>query len=417
MNTVFRSLPLAFLILCSAGVSAQAQLQWDGNTGSAGVQDGAGSWGASNRWHTGSGNTNWTNNSPVTLGAGGSGSAIITLDLSVSVPSLTTLAGTAYTITPAASQTITLTGASAGFAIAKDLKINSVLTGAANLVKSGAGALTLAAANSFNGSVAVQEGVLKLDHVTALNNRPLDVQPGATARLNIGGTFTTGAAWNADGTIDFSSSSVASRLRITGPLSGGGVFLLGYANVTEANAESRGPWIENGAATLISQDLLSSVSTNATMMLGVRGPGTVATFDGGWTPLVSPNSSRNYLFLRDQAALVIGPNARINNNQSDLINARVFKANGDGTTSHIFAEVEGVGDEVWPAGRGGADGGAGEGGVVPLRLGEVVADPYVVAEPHARRGDGGEDADFCASDFEGETEPGAVVEHEPRRGE
>jgi fibronectin-binding autotransporter adhesin len=155
------------IAVCVAALSVSghaASLTWDADPGTAGAQDGGGTWdAAATTWWDGSANTNWNSAAPdsAIFGAGGTPGAV-SLGAALAVSNLTFNAD--YAIR---SNTLTLSGASTAEANTA-ATIESVLTGSgAALVKTGPGTLTLTGSNTYSGGTAIDNGALRLGNGTA----------------------------------------------------------------------------------------------------------------------------------------------------------------------------------------------------------------------------------------------------------
>jgi len=156
----------AFILLFLIGIVSAATLTWDPVPTGAGITDGSGTWDtASLNWTADGGTTRvaWTNGDDAIIGGGSVGSAgTITIDGGgVSANSITCNlpnGGGSYTIT---GGTLTLTGNSVD-TNAQDLKISSVIAGAAGLVKTGTGKLTASGANTYTGGTTISAGTLQI---------------------------------------------------------------------------------------------------------------------------------------------------------------------------------------------------------------------------------------------------------------
>lgn len=138
-----------------------ATLTWDGDTATAGLQDGGGTWNttATDRWHKGSSYQAWSNApaDSAVFGNGGLGTATVTLGEAISASSLTFNVGASYTI---AGNTLTLSGPSV--TVDQDATISSNLAGSAGLTKLGGALLELTGTNAYSGGTQVNSGTLLL---------------------------------------------------------------------------------------------------------------------------------------------------------------------------------------------------------------------------------------------------------------
>ena len=108
----------AFVVPCVNPRADAATYTWDGNPGTAGAQDGAGTWDAvSTNWINGGSNVIWANGNDATFGAGTNGSYGVTVALSPTANSLI-FGNSGYTLSAASAQTITLNSTTASIRVA-----------------------------------------------------------------------------------------------------------------------------------------------------------------------------------------------------------------------------------------------------------------------------------------------------------
>lgn len=174
-------------VLCALslmGSASGAALTWDSDAGTAGAQDGGGTWDVTAaNWLDAAGNTNWNNATPdsAIIGAGQGAGGTITLGTGITVGGIvfTNPASGTYTVT---SNTITLSG-SPVFTLYTNATVDSILAGAGvALTKSGAGTLTLGGVNTYTGATTVNGGTLVLNGSISASS-PLVVNSGAAVSL------------------------------------------------------------------------------------------------------------------------------------------------------------------------------------------------------------------------------------------
>lgn len=186
------------------------------------------------------------NTGELNLGTGG----IVKNGASGLASTITLTSGTLGAYAPwSTTHPITLAGTSAnsflraGTALgaAHDFTLSGVLSGTGGFAKTGAGSLTLSAANTFTGAVAVNAGVLNItgslaSGSLAVNNGGTLAGTGTISRavtLNSGGTLApAGSAagtltassltWNAGGRLAINVGAATDRLALTGALTKGG---------------------------------------------------------------------------------------------------------------------------------------------------------------------------------------------------
>ena len=184
-----------------------------------------------------------------------------------------------------------------------ELTINSIVAdnvSASGLTKSGAGTLTLGAANSFSGNTVINTGVLALTNSLALQNSALNydsqggtISFGVLTSVTLGGlkgaqnlALTNSSAGNVALTIG-STGNTDAAYTYTGVLSGGsGLTKAGTSNLTLSNANtySGATTITGGGTLSVNGSILatSNVTVDSNSTLAGQGviPGTVALSNG-----------------------------------------------------------------------------------------------------------------------------------------
>ena len=220
-------------------VTVPATVTWDADTVTDGAQDGSGTWDATTaNWWDGASNIVWSNLNYATFGAGGTGSATVTLADDAAVSSLT-FSDVEYTLSTTTGKTLTAplitSHSNAAIALA--------LTGSGGMTKDGTGTLTLSGQSSYIGGTFVNEGKLVLlntgnDGVTRISGA-LTVNSGGTVETNNGDS--TGLGWQGQvtsvaingGTINYTTMGhiwgIAGGITMTGGIlqSNNGVNLAG----------------------------------------------------------------------------------------------------------------------------------------------------------------------------------------------
>ncbi|HEU5071416.1 MAG TPA: autotransporter-associated beta strand repeat-containing protein [Verrucomicrobiae bacterium] len=109
---------------------------------------------------------------------------------------------------------------------AANLTVGGTVTGTGALTKTGAGALTLGAANTYAGDTTVSNGVLSLVTATSAGNGAITLQDGAALRL--AGTYTLNNNLNFNGTcaIDLNNNSPAGDRHLVGEWAGTATILI-----------------------------------------------------------------------------------------------------------------------------------------------------------------------------------------------
>jgi rhamnogalacturonan endolyase len=132
----------------------------------------------------------------------------------------------------------------------RNITLNGTISGPGSLTKIGPGRLSLAAANTFSGAVAVNSGVLDVDGsigaggVLSINNGGTLTGDGSVNRaivLDTGGTLQPGSStpdstltassmtWNGNGSIAYTLDAASNHLALSGSLSKGGVGAFNFA--------------------------------------------------------------------------------------------------------------------------------------------------------------------------------------------
>jgi autotransporter-associated beta strand protein len=222
-------------LLSIAPAASATTLTWDANAATAGQTDGGGAWigTGTNLWWDGANNVDWTTGGDAIFGNGGTGGAV-TLASPTTVNSLTFNSFTGTYTLGTAGQAITLntgliknssgsgavtiispvtlggaqswlnnsaglltigTGAvdNGGFLLtiggSGNATVSSVIGGAGGLTKTGAGQLTLSGANSFAGSLSIENGRV---FTSSINNKSANGVLGAGNTVVLGASGQTG---------------------------------------------------------------------------------------------------------------------------------------------------------------------------------------------------------------------------------
>ncbi|MDZ7619095.1 MAG: autotransporter-associated beta strand repeat-containing protein [Patescibacteria group bacterium] len=171
MQSLARHIALATIVAFGVVCTVQsAVLTYDGDTSTSGAQDGAGiGWNTANvNFWDGVGNVSWPNTTAdEAIFGSGSGTAGTVNVGTVNVNTITFNApgSGSYVIS---GGSISLAGTTPTIAANSNASIASVLVGAAGLIKTGSGTLTLGGASTFTGSVYVNEGILKIGNQIGL---------------------------------------------------------------------------------------------------------------------------------------------------------------------------------------------------------------------------------------------------------
>ncbi len=190
-------------------------------------------------------------------------------------------AATGLTVVNAVSETASSTLTIAGSGNTAMSGVISNPTGTLSLTKSGAGTLTLTAADTFSGATTVNQGILTLGTGGSLaNTSSVAVASGATMNLGgsannqLGNSTQTNAIWNISGTLAvttaFANTIYASTINLnngtltstgTAPADFGGFF------VNNSSHGAAVTIVANGAANTISGTETLGIQTGATLIL------------------------------------------------------------------------------------------------------------------------------------------------------
>jgi fibronectin-binding autotransporter adhesin len=214
------SLAAAVVAAC-AGTAGAAALTWDAAPGTAGLQDGSGTWDTSTaEWFNGTTDVAWAN-SPVTDAIFGVGDPLgtagpftVALGAPITAGNLTfnfAGAGNAYTISGGAGNNVlTLSGTTPSVTTNVSGTISAVLAGTSGLRKLGSATLTLnpASVETYTGTTAVDAGTLLADFTNLATPTNL-IDPSSALSLG-GGTMTIKGQASATSSQQFASWTLAS---------------------------------------------------------------------------------------------------------------------------------------------------------------------------------------------------------------
>lgn len=254
---------LAAMAAWSSPHARAATYTWDGDTGTAGAQDGGGIWNTTNtNWLNAGINSVWANANTATFGGGVDGTYAVTVALD---PTATGLAfnNSGYTLSAAVAQTITVSSTTAAIVLAsgKLATIGSnvtVTTPAAsqNSVVSGTGTLTIENGGTLKNSGTANTNILNINSTTV--------------EVKTGGSLLTAPVVGGNGTAIF----------VNGVLNvlGGNVSAVGTMGIGQSAA------VGTTAGTLtISSGTVAATSTNGIRFGANSGttPGGTVNLNGG----------------------------------------------------------------------------------------------------------------------------------------
>jgi len=294
---------LGLLMTVTLNVRATS-LTWDTSPGTVGAGDssitgGTGTWNtttALGNWTAdgGANNIAWVNaNNDGAIFGGTAGTVTVT---SVTANSLTFNTTAGYIVT---GSTITLAGTTPTITANVDAKISSVLAGTLGLVKSGAGTLTLSAANTYTGGTTINAGTLNLDFSTRQSTTPVNlgaIAVGATGTLslfNTAGSGTVEATYYNGGAI--TGSGIISTSGSMEMFGGSSInSFTGQINVVAGRLGTNGSdWSSTGAMNLdIASGAIFDIRTGTAGVSNLTGLGTVTTsYVNGGSLFVGNNSA------------------------------------------------------------------------------------------------------------------------------
>ena len=156
-------------LLLWAGNGRTAELTWDADPATTGAQDGSGNWNTTTpNWISESANVTWADGGDAVFGAGGSGTATVTLAESILARYLTFNPGAIYTLDAQDGHTLTRAGGEQNVVVnAAEARIDAPMVGH-HLRKRGSGTLILTGDNTMTGYLDVHAGVVNLRNGNAL---------------------------------------------------------------------------------------------------------------------------------------------------------------------------------------------------------------------------------------------------------
>lgn len=295
-------------------------ITWDSNTGSAGAQDGSGTWTVApdTSWWNGASNVSFVSDGSqnVIFGANSGGAGTVTVNtpggiqvnhitFSIAGSGFYTIAGTGADGTLTVSDNAWIT-TNHGFEDSFGTTISAIIagTGTNGWTKSGQGRLILTGANTFVGAVRVAQGVLDIRHATALGTTAgrTTVMSGATLEIRGGITVAENLTLNGSGhqigvdglgalrnhvnnnTISgaitlASTSQITSRsdmLTLSGVIDGAGGLIItgeGFNSIVHlqgaaSNSFSGGTTIKSGILRLGKNQYVNAIAANTQVNIG-----------------------------------------------------------------------------------------------------------------------------------------------------
>lgn len=201
-------------------------------------------------------------------------------------------AGLDFTGSTTLANDIIFTGAAATFdSNANTVTLSGDISGTSDFVKSGTGTLALTGANTYIGTLLVNEGAVRISADTGFGNAANTVDIGDAA-LQYGASFDHArdiALSDANSAIDTNGFNST----LTGTISGAGGLTktgLGTLTLNGTSSWSGGTTVSGGTLAGNTDTLLGDITNNATVLFDQAGPGTyagdmsgtgVASFDGG----------------------------------------------------------------------------------------------------------------------------------------
>lgn len=253
---------LLFCLIC-APLAHAASLIWDITPGTAGNQDGSGTWsvGGANWFNstTSTANQNFANGDSVTFGAAGGAAGTVTVSGTVVTPSIIFSPATsgAYTVT---GGTITLGGGT--ITSNANASLNSILAGTGAITKLGTAMLTLSgnSGNTFAGPLNVNAGIVALNK-QANSDSQLPQAIAANVTMNVG-DGTAQAILRLDRSNQINDTGTVLNFSGTGATAG--IFRLNSFSDTVGTIRSTGGAgiIENGHASTVSTLTVNNTVTD-----------------------------------------------------------------------------------------------------------------------------------------------------------
>jgi len=252
-------------VVCCCAVGA-AELTWDPDGTSGGSTGGTGTWNTSSLLWDNAGTMQAWNNAAGDSALFGGTAGTVTLGEPITAAGLQ-FDASGYDLT---ASTLTLAGGSPAVETATGVSatVGSVVAGTAGLTKTGAGSLSLTAANTLSGAVAVSGGTLSASN-TLRSVSSLSVTSGATLELGTTNMFVSGhgvevpstMVLTVDGGTLLMNASMDSRI----------------GNVVLNNG---GTWTSNRSTNASGYDILLANTTAGAAVVSVTGSG-AATMNTG----------------------------------------------------------------------------------------------------------------------------------------
>jgi autotransporter-associated beta strand protein len=314
------------VLFAAAAPAAAADLYWS-DTGTWDTT--TANWGlATGGPYTGS---IWSNATPDAAFFEGT-AGTVTLGEAITAAGLT-FTTTGYTVT---GNTLTLAGTpsiSTGAGISAT--IASVLAGTSGFAKTGAGTLTLSAANTISGAATVSAGRIVLGSNTALGTTAVTLDGGSIERNVAGATVANAIAVGAGGGTIVGRTTVDNYATFSGQLTGSGTLtvqgLVTLSNST--NTYSGALTISNASATFLRLATSEVLGDAAVVTLG--GAGAELRLDGGVTETIAGlNGSAGNIFVADGSGSIGTLNVGSGSFAGTLTNGNrslIFEKSGAGT--------------------------------------------------------------------------------------
>ncbi len=224
---------------CVTTLTAGGALAWDALQ-LTGAQDGNGNWGSSaTTWWNGSSTVAWSDNNLAVFGTGTSSNCTAEITNNVTPSGILFNANNGGTYTLAGSGGELILSGDPVFTLNNNATISAVMAGSGGFTQTGAGMLTLSAAETYTGTTTVEGGTLLLNAYRILNSSPIVIENGAVVEAIVSGgnafqyygqtvTVETG------GTLTLGNGSFSNL--------GGYLYLQGGATFGGADSGSWGSW-------------------------------------------------------------------------------------------------------------------------------------------------------------------------------
>ncbi len=273
------------IVLLAIPRIARPATTWDADTGTAGAQDGTGTWDTSTaKWWNGSADVAWPNTTSDTaiIGAGSGAAGTINVSGTITLNALTFNAAGSGNYLLSGGTALSFGGTTPTLTATANATINSPVSGTA-LTKAGTGTLTLGGVNSFAG-MTVSAGILTLANSSAGGSGTIDFR-GQTLKLDGSGgnILLANSLLNNGGTL----VNVAGDNKITSQLSINSGFTHSYLRVDGGTLECAGDYIAGTTSRTLHLQGAGSGTYSGILKMGINA---VVKEDAGMWTLTGNNT-------------------------------------------------------------------------------------------------------------------------------